>query len=126
MASPTGSSDIPLEERFERHLLEDVDELRGRYDPRLFQRMIAQHGGVGTARRLLAGPRHTSYGFEKLWELRELERSMEFAVLLPWFRSLFTLDEQDEAKRRLLLHDFPVEERLAARFSSPPTWAVVL
>ena len=48
---------------------------------------------------------------------------MEFAVLLPWFRSLFTLDEQDEAEQRLILHDFPLEARLASRSASPPPWA---
>lgn len=122
MVGTTDPSGPPLEKRFETHLLTDVDELRGRYDPRLFQQMIHRHGGVGTAQRLLADPRHTSYGFEKLWELRELERSMEFAVLLPWFRSLFTVEEQDEAERRLILHDFPVKERLASRSTSPPSW----
>lgn len=123
MTNRTDSLDLPLEERFERHLLADVDELRGRYDPRLFQQMISRHGGVGTAQRLLADPRHTSYGFEKLWELGELERSMEFAVLLPWFRPLFSVEEQDEAERRLILHDFPVVNRLDSRAASPPSWA---
>jgi hypothetical protein len=111
-----------LADRFEAHLLADVALLSGRYDPRLFRQMIGQHGGVGTAQRLLADPRHTSYGFEKLWELGELERSVEFAVLLPWFRELFTEKEQQEAERRLLLHDFPLEQRLPARAASPPDW----
>lgn len=118
-----GPSTAELERRFERHLLEDMSELRSRYDPHLFKRMVAQHGAVETARRLLADPRHTSYGFEKLWELGELERSMEFAVLLPWFRPLFTDEELSEAERRLLLHDFRLGERLVARSGSPPAWA---
>ena len=93
MVDTTDPPDPPLEKQFEAHLLTDVEELRGRYHPRLFQQMIHRHGGVGTARQLLADPRHTSYGFEKLWELRELERSMEFAVLLG-FRPLFTVERK--------------------------------
>jgi hypothetical protein len=52
----------------------------------------------------------------------ELERSVEFVANLPWFRELFTEDELDKAKLRLILHNFPVEERLAAAAASPPDW----
>jgi hypothetical protein len=109
--------------RFTAHLEADADALYPRYRPNLYRQMIRQHGGVGAAKRLLADPRHTSYGFEKLWELGELERSMEFAVLLPWFRDLFSSEEQAEAERRLILHDFPLQPRLVARASTPPEWA---
>jgi len=44
--------------------------------------------------------------FQKLWDLGELELGTEFTVLLPWFRDLFSLEEQAEAERRLILHDF--------------------
>jgi len=111
-----------LAARFQAHLLSDVDQLRSVYNPTLFLRMIGEHGGLGTAHRLLGGSSHTSYGFEKLWEMGQLERSLEFAVLLPWFRSLFSAEERDEAERRLILHQFPLEERLAARSASPPDW----
>lgn len=84
--------------------------------------MVYQYGGVGASKRLLADPRHTSYGFEKLWEMGELERSVEFAVCLSWFSPLFTDGEVSEAENRLLLHDFPLAERLAAREASPPAW----
>jgi hypothetical protein len=86
--------------------------------------MIAQFGSAVTvAKRLFADSRHTSYGFEQLWEMKELGRSVEFVANLPWFRDLFTADELDEARSRLMLHDFPVEERLAAAAAHPPDWA---
>ena len=112
-----------LPDRFTAHLEADADALYPRYKPNLYRQMIREHGGVGAAKRLLADPRHTSYGFEKLWELGELERSMEFAVLLPWFRELFSAEEQEEAERRLILHVFPLQVRLAARAAMPPDWA---
>jgi len=115
-----GHVSVPLEKRFELSVLADLDVLRGRYDPHVFRQMVRMHGGVGAAKRLLDDPRHTSYGFEKLWELGELERSVEFAVLLPWFRDLFTPQQQEKAEHRLILHDFPLEQRLAAHSAAPP------
>ena len=38
------------------------------------------------AKILLANPRLTSEGFERLWEMGELNRSVEFVANLPWFR----------------------------------------
>jgi hypothetical protein len=117
--------EIPeLAKRFQQHVLTDVDYLKTRgYNPTQFLAMIAQRGGaVAVAKYLFADRRHTSYGFERLWEMGELGRSVEFAANLPWFASLFTADELDEAKSRLILHDFPVEERLARVAQDPPAW----
>jgi hypothetical protein len=112
--------------RFQQHVLADVDYLKSRgYNPTQFLGMIAQSGSaVAVAKRLFSDPRHTSYGFERLWEMGELGRSVEFVANLPWFRSLFTEDELDEAQSRLTLHDFPVEQRLAAAAAHPPDWSV--
>jgi hypothetical protein len=114
--------------RFDQHVLADVDYLKSRgYNPVRFLGMIAQEGSaLAVAKRLFSDPCHTSYGFERLWELRELGRSVEFVANLPWFRALFTEDELDEARSRLTLHDFPVEDRLAAAAAHPPDWAVDL
>jgi hypothetical protein len=111
--------------RFRQHVLADVDYLKSRgYNPTRFLGMIAQNKSVVTvAKMLFASPRLTSDGFERLWEMGELNRSVEFAANLPWFRELFTEDELDEARTRLTLHDFPVEERLAAAAAHPPEWA---
>jgi hypothetical protein len=120
--------DLERARRFHRHVLADVDHLKSRgYNPTGFLSMIAQDGSaVAVAKRLFSDRRHTSYGFERLWEMGELGRTVEFVANLPWFRDLFTLDELDEARARLVAHDFPFEERLAVASAHPPDWAVDL
>ena len=108
------SPEQELARRFHLHVLADVEHLKARgYNPARFLSMIAENGtAVTVAKKIFANPRRASYGFERLWEMGELGRSVEFVANLPWFRALFTEDELAEAKTRLTLHDFPVEERL--------------
>ncbi len=113
-----------LEDRFRQHVMEQVRRLRDRYNPAEFLIMVSEHGAVGATKRLLADPRHTSYGFERLHELGALDASVEFAVSLSWFQPLFRVDEVEEAERRLLLHEFPLRERLARAERTPPAWSV--
>ncbi|HEY1698805.1 MAG TPA: AAA domain-containing protein [Trebonia sp.] len=121
---PAIMDDATLHRRFEQHVLADINYLKRRgYNPTRFLGIIRQRGSaVSAAKYLFANPRHTSYGFERLWEMGELERSMEFAANLPWFTSLFTADELDEARSRLILHEFPFEERLARAAAHCPEW----
>lgn len=112
----------PLSERFHQHVMAGVARLRGRYNPTEFRAMVERHGALGAAKQLLGGHRHTSYGFERLWELNALDTSVEFAACLPWFRELFTPAELDEAERRLVLHDFPLQQRLDHAAQTPPAW----
>src|SRR5580693_8357582 len=111
--------------RFHQHVLADVDYLKSRgYNPARFLGMIAEEGSaLAAAKKLFSDSRLTFYGFERLWEMRELGRSVEFVANLPWFRDLFTEDELDAARSRLTLHEFPVEKRLAAAAAHPPDWA---
>ena|SRR5215212_8415329 len=115
-----------LEHRFSQHVMAEIKRLQDRYNPTDFRAMVQRHGAVGATKRLLADPRHTSYGFERLWELKALDASVEFAVCLPWFRKLFTLEEIEEAESRLILHDFPLEDRLERASRVPPQWVVDL
>lgn len=110
--------------RFHQHVVGDVDALKRRgYNPTYFLGMIRQHGSaVAVTKILLSSSRHTTYGFQRLWEMGELGRSVEFTALLPWFAALFTNDELDEARSRLALHEFPVEERLVSATADPPGW----
>jgi hypothetical protein len=114
--------------RFHQHVLADVDYLKSRgYNPTRFLVMIAQDGSAVTvAKRLFSSPRPIAYGFERLWEMGELGRTVEFVANLPWFRDLFTGDELDEAKSRLIALEFPFEERLGAAAAHPPDWAAAL
>jgi hypothetical protein len=71
------------------------------YRPTVFQRMLADHGAVDTARRLLASA-ELSDGFRYLWEHGLLRLSIENAVLDPAFAGLFGEEERDVAWRRLV------------------------
>lgn len=120
-SGPEASPD--LARRFHRHVLADVEYLKARgYNPVRFTGLIAQKGGaVAAAKQLLADPRHTFYGFERLWEMGELGRSVEFVANLPWFQPLFTDQELEAGRTRLALHDFPCPDPPGSRRREPAT-----
>lgn len=83
--------------------------MRGVYDGALgeagyratyFLSMLGEHGGLETARRLLAAPR-ISDGFAALWERNRLDLTVEALVVQPRFAELFTDEEIDTARQRL-------------------------
>jgi hypothetical protein len=76
---------VELSKRFQQHVLADFDYLKARgYNATLFLRMITEYkSAAAVAKRLIADPAHTSYGFQRLWEMGELGRSVEFAANLP-------------------------------------------
>jgi hypothetical protein len=120
--SPT-TDVVDLITRFHQHVMTEVQRLQKRgYNPTQFLGMVHTNGAVAATKQLLADPRRTSYGFEKLWQMEELQSSVEFAVCLPWFRELFSDREVDEAESRLLLHEFPVHARIAVASAKPPAW----
>lgn len=69
------------------------------YRPSTFRRMLAEHGGVETARRLIRGA--ATSGFETLWERRRLDLSVEALMLKPAWHSLFRPEELAMARKRL-------------------------
>ena len=75
------------------------------YIPTRFMQMLDQYGGVGTAQRLLA-KHDIQEGIMRLWELKQLDSSMETIVLKERFASLFTEKERAEAHRRLAKRDY--------------------
>ena len=92
-----------LEEEF--HLaMEDIYR-RAReeigYNARVFLRMVAEHGGLETARRLINAPT-VSDGYTALWERGRLDLTVEAKVIeRPLFYELFTRDELEICRRRL-------------------------
>ena len=75
------------------------------YNATLFLRMLHQHGGLGTAKRLLATD-GAQYGFGKLWECGRLDLTVECVVLVPKYRHLFDEPELDRARKRLRDYGF--------------------
>ena len=125
MTAASAEASPDLARRFHQHVLADAEYLKTRgYNPVRFTGLIAQKGSaVAAAKQLLAKPRHTFYGFERLWEMGELRRSVEFVANLPWFQPSFTDQEHEAGRTRLALHDFSVQTSLAAAAASPPPWA---
>ena len=92
---------MSLETEFTRALEGTAEVAKGRgYIPTYFMQMLAEHGGVETAKRLLAKS-DPQTGLYELWRLDLLHESMEAAVLQEKFHSLFTAEERSEAYRRL-------------------------
>ena len=70
-----------------------------------FLQMLNQQGALVTAQQLPASD-HYRDGFARLWDLRQLDLSLECVVLKPLFRPLFTEKEPNLARCRLRKLDF--------------------
>lgn len=71
-----------------------------------FLKMLGDHGGVGTAKRLLKEP-DVSDGFVELYMRKRLDLTVEAQILThPQFHELFTETELDTARRWLKRHDW--------------------
>ena len=92
---------MKLEEEFTNALEATVKAAKSKnYIPTYFIQMLAEHGGVETARRLLAR-QEPQTGLFELYYRDLLHESMEAVVLQDKFKSLFTEKESAEAHRRL-------------------------
>lgn len=78
------------------------------YNATAYLRMLADHGGVETARRLLASP-GVSDGFVALWERDRVDLAVENVVLRPEFADLFTDEELEIARQRLREYGLDVD-----------------
>lgn len=74
------------------------------YNPTRFNQMLARHGGVETAKRLIANVQrtgHVSEGYATLILCGRLDLSMEDSVCKPEYQSLFSDDEISYCKEVL-------------------------
>jgi hypothetical protein len=69
------------------------------YTATRFRQMLLEHGGAETARRLLP---QMSDGFTQLWQRNRLDLTVESLILEPRWDDLFSDEERDVARRRLL------------------------
>ena len=79
------------------------------YNATYFIQMIAQYGGLETARRLLRA-KEPQYGFTALWECGRLDLTVEAHVLKPEFEPLFSEHERSSARQRLDDHGYYMKE----------------
>lgn len=103
-AAPAGQLDSShdLEARFHRAMVSVYERARTEvgYQANYFIQMVAEDGGVATARRLLNAP-NPSEGFAALWEAGRLDLAVEAVVLRPEYADLFSRQELRTARRRL-------------------------
>ncbi|MCW3845970.1 phospholipase D family protein [Sphingomonas sp. LB-2] len=91
---------VPSEKGFTKAMEQIYDDAVAiGYRPSTFRRMLAEHGGVETARRLIRGA--ATSGFEALWEKKRLDLSVEALMLKPGWRVLFRPEELAMARKRL-------------------------
>jgi hypothetical protein len=91
-----------LEDEFHEAMLDVYRRAKSEagYTATRFLRMVAERGGLETARLLLHAPK-VSEGYEALWERRRLDLTVEAVILDPRWASLFTDEERAIAVARL-------------------------
>ena len=75
------------------------------YNATVFLRMLSDRGAMETARFLIHTDR-PSDGFTALWERQRLDLTVEAHVLQERFETLFTDDEREVCRRRLLAYGY--------------------
>jgi len=91
-----------LEAQFDRAMFSIYDRAKRecKYNASYFLQMLVDHGGLKTAKRLLAKD-DLSDGFTTLWEHGRLDLTVEAHVIQPRFAELFTAEEIEKAGSRL-------------------------
>lgn len=92
----------PLTAELDRRMRDLYERSRreAHYTATYFLSMLAEHGGLATARKLLNGSA-VSDGFAALWERGRLDLTVEALVTDPEFAELFSEDEVRAARHRL-------------------------
>lgn len=100
---PVVTSDPDVSDDFHTAVLSVMERCKNElsYNPRYFRIMVSQHGALGAVRKLLAAPA-VSDGFVALWERQRLDLSIEALVLDNRFAAIFSEDERDVARNRLV------------------------
>lgn len=75
------------------------------YNATRFYQMVNEKGGLATAKALLASQEIQS-GLTTLWECGRLDLSMEALVIDPRFEQLFSEDELEGARKRLVAYGY--------------------
>ncbi len=75
------------------------------YNATRFLQMVAEQGGLATAKKLLHAPQ-VSDGFTALWERGRLDLAVEAVVQRDEFAALFDDDERELARDRLAQYGY--------------------
>lgn len=101
-AEVSEAAEAPLASQFDRQMrvLYERSRSEAHYTATYFLSMLAEHGGLVTARKLLSGSA-VSDGFAGLWERGRLDLTVEALVIQPRFAELFSEEEVRTAQHRL-------------------------
>ena len=92
-----------LEKRFEQEMRNIYLTAKNEcgYNASRFLQLLSSKGGLAAAKQLIRKPGGTD-GFTTLWEHGRLDLSVEAHILKPEYRELFTDEERDLCRERLL------------------------
>lgn len=96
-----------VERRFHHAMTQIYERARveAGYNATRFLQMVSERGGLEATRQLLRSTQ-ASDGFTALWMAGRLDLSVEYHVLMPEYRPLFTPAERAAADRRLREYGF--------------------
>ncbi|MEV0419111.1 GmrSD restriction endonuclease domain-containing protein [Streptosporangium canum] len=97
---PTAEKGVDVEFNQAMRSIYDQARSEANYHATYFLSMLAEHGSLATARKLLHAPA-VSDGFAALWERGRLDLTVEALVVQPRFVDLFTPAEIEIAQHRL-------------------------
>jgi len=98
-----------LEQEFHRAMVGIYERAKNEanYVATRYIQMVAEHGGVETAKILINSDR-PSHGYTALWEKRRLDITVEALVQNPKWASLFSAEEIEKARQRLIDYGYNV------------------
>lgn len=93
---------MDLKKQFHRDMISIYEKAKDEcgYVATRFMQMVVEKGGLATAKELIIKNVDT-YGFERLYELKRLDLSVEALVLNNKYRSLFSSYERQRCRDRL-------------------------
>lgn len=99
----------PLEQEFHRAMVDIYERARNEanYVANRYIQMVAEHGGVETAKILINSDRPFD-GYTALWERGRLDITVEALVQNPQWAPLFSAEEIEKARQRLIDYGYNV------------------
>jgi 5-methylcytosine-specific restriction enzyme A len=102
---------MSLRDKFHNAMLDIYKTARKEriHDAKLFAQMLSTDHGVNVAKKLISSDK-PSTGFTALWEKGRLDLTVEALVIRDEFRELFTDEEREKARNRLIDYRYSFPE----------------